>query len=350
MLAPVRHILPVTTIRRERLLPIQGKISVRKGQKVSVTDTVAEASLSPAHLLLDLSRGLGLPPEKTDQHIQCKAGDSVDAGDILAGPVGLARRVVRAPKKARVVVAGGGQVLLEVQNKPFELKAALPGMVMDLIPERGVVIETTGALIQGVWGNGGIGFGLMLVLAKTPNHVLTRDQLEVSYRGSVILAGHCAEEDVIKMAGELPLRGLILASMAPSVIPVAEKSPVPVMILEGFGQRPMNTAAFNLLTTNEQREVAINAEPWDPYTGTRPEVIIPLPAPGDTQQSKDVQVLEPGKQVYILRAPHAGKVGRLLSAGGMKTFPSGVRALSALVRFDDGTEALVPAANLEIIQ
>ena len=34
MLASIVHILPLTLIRRERLLPIPGKVLVRQGQRV----------------------------------------------------------------------------------------------------------------------------------------------------------------------------------------------------------------------------------------------------------------------------------------------------------------------------
>ncbi len=166
MIAPVRHILPLTTIRRERVLPIPGKVLVRKGQKVGATDSVAEAKLNPEHLLLDVARGLKLSEEKADQAIQCKPGEKVADGDVLAGPVGLTKRVIRAPKNGKVILTGGGQILLEIENQPYELKAAIPGTVVELLDGRGAIVEGTGALIQGVWGNGRIDFGLMHVLAE----------------------------------------------------------------------------------------------------------------------------------------------------------------------------------------
>ena len=126
MIAPVRHILPLTTIRRERVLPIPGKVVVRKGQKVGAADSVAEAKLNPEHLLLDVARGLRLSEEKADLAILCKPGEKVAEGDVLAGPVGFPKRVIRATKNGRVILTGGGQILLEVENRPFELKAAVP--------------------------------------------------------------------------------------------------------------------------------------------------------------------------------------------------------------------------------
>ena len=74
MLAQVTHILPVTTIQRERMLPVPGRVLARKGQKVNPADVVAEAVVTPEHLLLDVGRGLGLLPEEADQYIKVEAG------------------------------------------------------------------------------------------------------------------------------------------------------------------------------------------------------------------------------------------------------------------------------------
>ncbi len=37
-------------------------------------------------------------------------------------------------------------------------------------------------------------------------------------------------------------------------------APLPVLVLEGFGRRPMTPAAYKLLSTNIKREVSLNAE------------------------------------------------------------------------------------------
>jgi hypothetical protein len=349
MLAPVTHLLPLTLIRRERLLPQPGKVLVRAGQKVAATDAIAEANLYPDFLLLDVARSLQLSVSKTEQHLHCHVGDQLARGDVIAGPVGLANRIVRAPRDGKIVLAGEGQVLLETTGKVVQVKAGIPGDVVELIDDRGALIETTGALIQGVWGNGRIDAGVMSVLAKKPDMLLTIADMDVSLRGSIVLAGYCNDPDVLSMAEELPLRGLVFGSLAASLLPVATKLTCPVLVIEGFGDHPINSLVFKLLSTSERREVAVNAEAWDRYTGARPELVIPLPAPGTTTIPQDMVVFEVEKSVRVLRGPRASELGLIVNLKGNVVFPGGLRARAAEVRFEDGKTQFLPLANLEIV-
>ena len=104
------------------------------------------------------------------------------------------------------------------------------------------------------------------------------------------------------------------------------------------------------MTTNDNREVVINAEPYNRLAGTRPEVIIPLPAPGQPSLPQDAKELTPGQKVRIVRAPYAGAVGTLGGIRpGLSVFPSGVRAPAGNVVLLDGESVQVPLVNLEVI-
>ena len=351
MLASVVHILPLTRIRRERILPVSGKVLVRRGQKVGANDVIAEAKVNPEHLLLNIARGLGLNEDESDKYLQCKAGMQVAQGDVLAGPVGFTKRVVRTPKNGRVIVAGGGQVLLEMDTAPLEVKAGLPGIVSSLIEEHGAVIEAAGALIQGVWGNGAIDSGMMNNLLQSAEDELTTDHLDVSQRGSIILGGYCGNADVLKTAASLPLRGLILSSMHPSLTPLADRMRLPVIVIEGFGRRALNSVAYQLLTTNDRRDVAINAQRWDRGEGTRPEIVIPLPVTVEPDLPPDTDTFHAGQQVRAVNSPHPGKLAKIITVlPGSTTLPSGVNAPAAEVQFENGEKSTLPLANLEVLE
>lgn len=349
MIAQVTHIIPLTMIRRERVLDFPGKILVRKGQKVGAADVIAETNLHAEHVLLDVARALGVPVSKVDKYLKVQTGDTLDKGDLIAGPVGFPRRSVYAQDGGQVVLADSGQVLIEVAGQPFQLKAAIPGEVVELVSDRGAIVEATGALIQCVWGNGPIEFGLMSILAKTPDHVLTPDQLDVSQRGSIVFAGYCDNEDVFRTAEELPLRGLILGSMSAKLAAAAAHLPYPVVLLEGFGKRLINPVTFQLLSTSERRDVAVNAEPWDALHGKRPELVIPLPADTNLTPPRDTDVFALDQQVRVLRAPYTGMIGTIVMVKGATAFPSGLNVPAADVRLGSGDTVAVPLVNLEIV-
>ena len=350
MLAPVLHILPLTSVVRERTLPLAGKVNFNLNQKVSPTDIVAEAGFAREHILLNVARTFGVSTKAADQMIKVNEGDRVPQGGLIADAGGIIPRTIKAPRQGRVMVAGGGQVLMEVGDAKIELRAGLPGVVIQVIPDRGVVIRTSGALIQGTWGNGRIDNGLMTSLIEKPDDVLTSDRLDVSLRGSVILGGHVRDLETLKIASEMPVRGLILSSLNPSLIQPAMQMRFPILVLDGFGAMPMNSAAFKLLTTNNKREVTVNAEQFDRYSGNRPEVIIPLPVPGDLDEPNDFELFAVGQQVRMRRSPHAGMIGSITNLpAGLSKLSSGLRAPAAEVRLENDENVLVPLVNLEVV-
>ena len=350
MLAPVLHILPLTTIVRERLLPVAGKVNAHMNQRVNPTDVIAEASFAREHVLLDVARTFGVSANAADRMIKVKEGDRLTQGTLVAEGSGLFPRSIKAPRAGRVMIAGSGQVLMEAGDTRIELRAGLPGIVTQVISERGVVIRTAGALVQGVWGNGRIDNGLMVSLLEKPDDILTADRLDVSLRGSVILGGHVRDIETLKIAAELPVRGLIISSLPSSLITTAYQMRYPILVMEGFGVLPMNSAAFKLLTTNNKREATVNAEHLDRYSANRPEVIIPLPISNEPPEPNNYEAFAVGQQVRMRRPPNAGMIGTISNLrAGLSLLPSGLRASAADVRLENGENVLVPLVNLEVV-
>ena len=350
MLAPVLHILPLTTIVRERVLPVAGKVNVNANQKVNPTDVVAEANFAREHVLLDVTHTFGVSAKVADKMIKVKEGDRLTEGALVAENRSFLSRSIKAPRAGRVMVVGGGQVLMEVGDTRIELRAGLPGVVMRVIPERGVVLRTVGALIQGTWGNGRVENGFMTSLIEKEDDVLTPDRLDVSLRGSVILGGHVRDMETLRTAAEMPVRGLIVSSLHFSLIQPAMQMRYPILVLDGFGMMPMNSAAFKLLTSNNKREVTVNAEFPDRYSGGRPEAIIPLQVPSEPDEPNNYVLFAVGQQVRMRRSPHDGMIGSITNLpAGLSTLPSGLRAPAAEVKLENGDNMLVPLVNLEVV-
>ena len=350
MLASIHHILPLTTITRERILPTAGTVLARLNQKVSSGDIIAETTWAREHVLLDVASMLNVSIIAADKLLRCKVGDLIAASQELAVGSGLFPRTVRAPREGRVVAVGGGKVLLEVGESKVELRAGIPGLVVQLIPDRGAVIKTAGALIQGVWGNGRIDSGLLINLTEKPDSILTSARLDVSLRGSIIMGGICKDAETLQAAAELPARGLILSSLFPSLLPLAREMRFPILVTDGFGTLPMNSVAHRLLSSSAKRDATLNAEVYDRYSGARPEVIIPLPVSQNPAPPVDLLMFEPGQQVRVRRPPATGAIGTLISIrSGMTVLPSGLRASSADVKLESGETIIVPLVNIEVV-
>ena len=350
MLAPVHHVIGLTTIVRERLLPISGDVIARLQQKVTASEVVAETRWSREHALLDVARILGVSPAAADKLIKCKVDDQVTASAEIAVGRGMFPKSVRAPKDGRVVAVGGGQVLLEVGETKIELRAGIPGTVVEVIPNRGVVIQTSGGLVQGVWGNGRVDAGLLINLMEGPETVLVPGRIDVSLRGSIILGGMIRTAETLQALAELPARGLIASSIQPSLLSKAREMRFPILVTDGVGAFPMNTAAYKLLSTNAKREVALNAEVFDRYTGARPEVFIPLPISSEPALPNEVEVFAPGLQVRMRRPPAMGMIGSIVSIKpGLTILPSGLRAQAAEVKLENNETVIVPLVNMEVV-
>jgi len=350
MIAPVTHILPLTRVRRARLLPENGRILVRPGQKVNATDIVAESPQQSRHVLVDVRNGLRLSRKETlDQVMDRRVGDRLQEGDVIAETGGLFKRIVRSPVDGEIVAIIGGRVMIEVPDDAFTLQAGITGVVSEIIPERGVIIEADGALVQGVWGNGKIDLGVLLSLIRSPEDSITRDRLDVSMRGAVVLAGHCGNADVIQAAAELPLRGLILSSMTGDIIPAASNVPFPIVVLEGIGSIPMGSAAFKLLTTSEKRDVSINASSWDPFTGQRPEILVTLPANGKI--APEVESFKAGQTVRVQSPPYTGQIGALTKVlPGRTRLSNGLLVYAGEVKLENNIQVILPLMNLDVLE
>jgi hypothetical protein len=345
------HVSLLVIVRRARLLPARGSIHVRVNQKVSPSDVIGRATLAPPHYLFDIAHGLGLPPAKADRYLRREADEKVTKGDVLAGPVGWMRRVVRAPEDGRVVLQGDGRLLYEGVGEVFELRAGLPGTVIGMEPDLGVTIETVGALMEGVWGNGRQEFGSLRMATPGSGNMLAAGDLNIDMRGAVAVAGRLEDPNIFHALTALPARGVIAGSMPAALIPAALACELPVVLTEGFGKTPMNSAIFELFSTNVGREASVNAQPADPWKGLRPEVIIPLPAVGSADVPADAVQLVVGRRVRVLRAPYAGREGSVVSLPeGLLQLPNGIRVACAEVELGDSGLVRVPIANLDILE
>jgi hypothetical protein len=350
MQARVAHILPLTTLRRTRLLPLDGRVIAHMDQKVNPLDVVAEAHLGSEHLMIDVARPLGIAADAADRLIIVKPGENISKGQPLTIKSGLMMQPLPAPRDGRVIQVNRGRILLEVGEGVFSLQAGMPGRVSGIIPNRGVEITFHGMLVQGAWGNGRLNHGMLMPLSGLPDEEFTREKLDISLRGTVLMAGYCADQAVLKAVAELPARGLILGSLSPSLVGDALRLGYPLVVTNGFNSHGMDGSTYKLLASNARREVTLHASPPDRQSGTRPEILIPLPVLQPPDEPLEVAEIQPSRVVRLLCAPHAGAIATVIKVFPTSVaLPSGVRAAAAEVRLEGGEQLVVPLVNLEIL-
>jgi hypothetical protein len=345
----VTQIKPSVKIRRTRLLPVSGTVLVRIGQKVTPPEVLAECQIPTRHIIIDVVRTLGLKgPSEAEKLIDRSIGDLLEKGDIIAETGGLFSRVLRAPLSGKIIAIRNGQVMLEVESRKVVVQSGFTGEVVDILDDRGAVIETNGTLIQGVWGNGMIGYGPFVSDMIGVSQELNSATMSITARGAIIAASWCESEESLQAGASLPIGGLILGSMSPHLIPCALQQPYPIILLEGFGKIGINEPAKKVLLDSAQRDMSLNAVKWDHFTGLRPEISITLPVEGSLEtRTAD---LAQGQQVRIHSAPYAGKVGVITTINSSKTvLPNGLRTSTALITFSETEKAVVPLSNFDII-
>ncbi|MCB5254071.1 MAG: hypothetical protein LHW58_00335, partial [Candidatus Cloacimonetes bacterium] len=114
-----------TILRKERILPLKGKVLVTKGTKVKGEDVIAETLLPGKVLPFNLANKLGVTPSQLEKYIKIKAGDKITKKTILAENagflgLGIFRSEVHSPIEGEVenISAVTGQVLLREPRIP----------------------------------------------------------------------------------------------------------------------------------------------------------------------------------------------------------------------------------------
>jgi hypothetical protein len=349
------HVTLLATLQRERLLPAPGEVAVQENQRVDATTVIAQATVAKQHRLVDIAYKLGVSPKQVEAFLVKHEGDQVKKDEPLATRRELfLPREVLSPVAGTVIAVGEGKALIAVAEPPLEIRAGMPATVTKVVTDYGATLETVGALLEGVWGNGQEAFGVLRVVGAGVADPLTPDLIDVELRGTVIAAGALHDTSAFGKLAEVGARGLIVGSVYSELVADLQKLAFPVLVVEGFGAQGFSQPAYTLLASNTGREAWVNAQTWDRFAGQRPEVIIPLPSPSQAPAAPaNGEALKEGHRLRIVRGPGLGYVGQAVALSDDLLFTaSGVRTRLATVKLEESADppVLVPFANLEILE
>jgi len=350
-----RHMLAWTTIRRERMLPENaiGTINAVKGQQVNLRDVVARGTVPARFVFVEAMKALRLrQPEDLDVLIIPEIGELVEEGQVLAGRRPDRGRRVFSPVNGIFVQVGEGRIIIQETPEVVTLEAGLVGQVTETYPTRGVVIEAYGALIQGVWGNGGRVIGPLRSEPPDGLDSIFEETLEQRYSGTVVWTRRALKETSLLVLESQTIGGVIAPSMEADLIDRALAVNAAIILTEGFGDLRMNPTLVDLLEGFNERQVTLDAATPNRWEDVRrPEVFINLPARGDRRPAGVTgQPLRVGQARRLTRAPHAGSIGEITNLPKTpQLMDNGLQVPCARVLLVTGETVLAPLANLEVL-
>ena len=359
-----------TRHRCRRVLPIFGEVRVQTGDRVTAQTVVAETFMPGDVTPLNLANLLSLPPGDVPECMLKKEGDRVDVGDVLArtkGIFGFLKTEYKAKTAGTIETVSNvtGQVILRGEPLPVRVLAYLAGEVVEVLPEQGVIIEADVSLIQGIFGIGGETFGPIRMVCSRPDEELTPERIGEDMKGAVVIGGARMTGAAVKKAIEVGASAIVSGGIDDQdlrdvlgydlgvAITGSEQVGVTLIVTEGFGNIAMATRTFDLLSSHEGRDAAVNGATQIRAGVMRPEIVIPL-TPAESSRDPDdeglVDALAIGATVRMIRDPYFGDIGTVAELPmELQTLDSGSKARVLRVQAGSGSLVTVPRANVEII-
>lgn len=355
-------------VRRTRRLPIKGEVLVKAGDKVDPADPVARALLPGILQTIKLADKLGVEPADVPGMFMLKPGDPIENGQVIAetkGFFGRFKSKVMSDYTGTVesVSEVSGSVLVREAPIPVDVKAYIEGTVAEVMPNEGAIIETRGAMVQGIFGIGGERHGIIRVAISHPTAVLDESHIQDDDAGKIIVGGSRISEGAIKRAAAKGAVGLIAGGIRDVdlinflgydigvAITGTEQIPLTLMITEGFGELAMANRTFELLKSLNGRSASINGATQIRAGVIRPEIIAPLDL-GAEQVHGVAAILELkiGTPIRVIREPYFGMLGSVTELPSqLMTVDSGTEVRVLKAKLDSGEEVTVPRANVEIL-
>jgi hypothetical protein len=275
-------------------------------------------------------------------------------GEVIARTRGIVRKSYVSPVDGTISDVLDSRVLIEVAAQPFELTALYPGEIVAVMPRSGVVIETTGALVQGDMGFGPSFRATLHCPVPTGDVPLLAGQISDDHMGGILVGGRTLDVAAIEQAVDCRVQGIIVASVRSDLLPFIRKSGLSVIVSEGLGDVAMPAGTFELLAEYVGQEVSFAPTPEHTSQAHKPELYGYVPVEEGEERPATIDrgaPLQIGTRVRVLRAPWLYAEGEIVSLPDVpQRLASGLHALGAEVDLESAGRVFVPLENLESIR
>lgn len=359
-----------TAYQAHRVLPIPGTLRVAEGDVVEADTIVAETFMDGDITPLNVANLLSAQPGDIPQLMLKQEGDAVEKDEPIArnkGVFGMFKSECKAPASGTLetISKATGQVMIRGESIPVQVKAFLPGKVIEVLPEEGVVIENQVTLIQGIFGVGGETSGPIAMACDRFDQRLEASMVDDSMRGAIVVGGARVTSEAIARAREVGAAAVVSGGIDDAdlkdilgydlgvAITGTERIGLTVIITEGFGDISMARRTHDLLKARSGDSASVNGATQIRAGVMRPEILIPVGDAGvsDSTGSTESGVLELGTPVRVIRDPYFGLIGTVASLPeAPQVLGSGSKSRVLEVSLESGEVVTVPRANVELIE
>ncbi len=364
------RVSPRTVVARTRRLPLRGQVVVNVGDRVRPDTVVAETYLpGPVHNV-NVANTLAIAPEDVPACMLKQRDDPVAKGEMIAeskGIFGLFKSSVRCPESGTIEMVSEvtGQVLIREPSTPVRINAYIDGRVAELLPGEGVVVETVGACIQGIFGVGGEVHAPINQIVQSPDEEVTEDMVDARCAGQIVCGGSMITLDALRKLIDVGASGVVVGAMQYHdigdllgyqigvAVTGGEDIGLTMIVTEGFGQLPMAERTFSLLGSLQGREASLSGATQIRAGVIRPEIIVKSDGVEEPPAGSDsvVRGLECGSLVRLIRNPWFGEIATVASLPEQPArLPTGALARVLEARRTNGEIVTVPRANVEIVE
>ena len=365
--SPGLKVLKSTVLRRNRRLPIKGQTLVKIGDKVGAEQVVLKTELPGKADVVNVMSLLGCQPHEVKQFMVKPIGEHVEKGELLAMRAaffGLFKTRIESPMSGTIesISDVSGQVVMRGAPVPVDVKAYIDGKVVEADEGEHVTVEVTGSFIQGIFGVGGETYGRIVMVSQDPNGILDESSFTEEMKGAVVVGGSLITYNGLKKAIECGVNAVVVGGFDDAdlkkflgfdlgvAITGHEELGLTLVLTEGFGQIPMADKTFALLKECEGKNASVNGATQIRAGVMRPEVIVARDEEASMKENEAKLILDIGTRVRVIREPYFGLFGTVTALPAELTkLPTESLARVLDLKFDDGTVATVPRANVEIM-
>lgn len=358
-----------TVVERIRRLPIKGEVMVKAGDVVDHDSVIARAMLPGLLQTVRLAEKLGVEAKEGPSMSRFQPGDEVKAGDLIAETKGLFGKYFKQQVLSEYTGVVDslsevtGNILIREPSIPVDMSAYIKGTVKSVMEGEGAIIETRGAMVQGIFGIGGERNGKIRVAVSGPDQVLEASDILDTDAGLILVGGAGVSYDALVRANAVGVFGLVVGAVRDVdltqllgydigvAITGQEEVTTTLVVTEGFGKLSMAARTFKLLQSLEGRSASLNGATQIRAGVIRPELIAPSEQTGDMSLGAGGgNELKIGTPIRVIREPYFGALGEVTGLPAqLQTVESGAEVRVLEAKLGDGQVVCVPRANVEII-